>query len=291
MRLGFCGLGKMGAPMVRRLLQAGHEVVVWNRTRSRAHDMQASGAAVAGSPAELAGECDVVILCLFDWQAVDAVVFGEQGLAKGSRLTHIVDHSSLPVERTRDFADRLQRETGAAWIDAPVSGGVGGAEQGTLAIMAGGDAGHIRRVEPVLMAYAQRVTRMGGIGTGQATKLCNQTIVTTTIAAIAEAIALAHDNGVDAARLDEALAGGWADSVLLQTFVPRMTSDTTAVSATVATMLKDLTAIADLASKHDSAMPVGAATLQLYRLAASMGLGQRDVSELIQVYTGRDAKR
>lgn len=284
MKLGFCGLGLMGAPMVRRLLNAGHDVVVWNRTPSRVEQARELGARVAESPAALADECAHVVLCLFDAPAVESVVFGDAGLVRGSAVTHILDHSSLPVDQTRDFALRVQREAGVAWVDAPVSGGVAGAEQGTLAVMAGGEASNIRIFEPALNAYAQRVTRMGDVGSGQATKLCNQTIVTATITAIAEAIALAQDNGVDASLLHEALAGGWADSTLLQTFVPRMTSSTPVLSATVGTMLKDLNTIAALAQTHNTAMPVSAATQQLFRHAASTGLEHEDVSRIINIY-------
>lgn len=284
MKLGFCGLGLMGAPMVRRLLDAGHEVVVWNRTASRAQEARQWGAQVADSPADLASQCAHVVMCLFDAPAVEAVVFGDQGLVKGTALTHLLDHSSLPVDDTRDFARRLQRETGAAWVDAPVSGGVAGAESGTLAIMAGGDVDALHIFEPALNAYSQRVTHMGDTGSGQATKLCNQTIVTATITAIAEAVALATDNGVDAARLHEALAGGWADSTLLQVFVPRMTSSEPVLSATVGTMLKDLNTIAALAAKSDTAMPVSAATQHIFRHAAAKGLEQDDVSQIIKIY-------
>ena len=138
--------------------------------------------------------------------------------------------------------------------------------------------------ETALNAYSQRVTHMGGTGSGQATKLCNQTIVTATITAIAEAIALAVDNGVDASRLHEALAGGWADSTLLQVFVPRMTAADSTLSATVGTMLKDLNTIAALAAKNDTAMPVSAATQQVFRHASAQGLGLSDVSEIIKIY-------
>lgn len=284
MKIGFCGLGLMGAPMVRRLLDAGHDVVVWNRSPSRAIEAQEAGASVADSPAKLASQCTHVVLCLFDANAVETVVFGEYGLVHGSTLTHILDHSSLPVDQTRAFATRLYNATGAAWVDAPVSGGVGGAQQGTLAIMAGGRVADLESFEPALCAYAQRITHMGDVGSGQATKLCNQTIVTATIAAIAEAIALATHNGVDAARLNEALAGGWADSTLLQVFVPRMTASTSTLTATAGTMLKDLNTIAELARKHDTAMPVSAATQHVFRHAATMGLEHEDVSQLIRVY-------
>lgn len=284
MKIGFCGLGLMGAPMVRRLLDAGHDVVVWNRTPSRSSQVQEAGASVAESPASLASQCTHVVLCLFDADAVESVVFAENGLVHGGALTHVLDHSSLPVDRTREFASRLYAATGAAWVDAPVSGGVGGAQQGTLAIMAGGRKTDLEDFEPALKAYAQRITYMGDIGSGQATKLCNQTIVTATIAAIAEAIALATHNGVDATRLNEALAGGWADSTLLQVFVPRMTAPVSTLTATAGTMLKDLNTIVELARKHDTAMPVSAATQHVFRHAANMGLEHEDVSQLIQVY-------
>ncbi|HLR77440.1 MAG TPA: NAD(P)-dependent oxidoreductase [Burkholderiaceae bacterium] len=284
MKIGFCGLGLMGAPMVRRLLEAGHDVMVWNRTASRADEARKLGARVAETPAALADECQHVIICLFDAPAAEAVVFGQDGLAHGKALTHILDHSTLPVDKTREFAERLHDACAAAWVDAPVSGGVAGAEQGTLAIMAGGSEDDLQIFRPALAAYSSRVTLMGKVGSGQATKLCNQTIVTAGVAAIAEAITLAEDNGVDASRLHEALAGGWADSVLLQVFVPRMTSDEPVLSATVGTMLKDLNTIAGLAQTHNTAMPVSAATQQLFRHAVARGLEQDDVSRIIQVY-------
>lgn len=284
MKLGFCGLGLMGMPMVRRLLDAGHDVTVWNRTTSRAEQARQWGAQVAETPAALADQCAHVVMCLFDAAAVEAVVFGEQGLVQGKAMTHLLDHASLPVDDTRDFARRLREQTGAAWIDAPVSGGVAGAENGTLAIMAGGSEADLMVFDEALKAYSQRVTLMGTVGSGQVTKLCNQTIVTATITAIAEALALASDNGVDATRLHEALAGGWADSTLLQIFVPRMTSDEPVLSATVGTMLKDLNTIAALATTNDTAMPVSAATQQLFRHAKTRGLDQEDVSRIIKVY-------
>lgn len=284
MKIGFCGLGLMGAPMVRRLLEAGHEVIVWNRTASRAEDARKLGASIATTPAQLASQCAHVVLCLFDAAAVEEVVFGQDGLAHGTALTHILDHSTLPVDETRGFAQRLQEACGASWVDAPVSGGVAGAEQGTLAIMAGGDESDLALFEPALRAYSSRVTLMGAVGSGQATKLCNQTIVTASVAAIAEAVALASDNGVDASRLHEALAGGWADSVLLQVFVPRMTASEKVLSATVGTMLKDLNTIAELARTHNTAMPVSAATQQVFRHGVTQGLEHDDVSSIIQVY-------
>lgn len=284
MKVGFCGAGAMGSPMVRRLLAAGHEVLVWNRTAARVQDLVAAGARQASTPAALAEECEIVCLCVFDAQAVEDVVFGEQGVAGSRRLKVLVDHSSIPPADTRDMAARLAAANGAIWIDAPVSGGTGGAEQGTLAIMAGGPEHIIADITPLLMAYAQRVTHMGAVGAGQITKLCNQTIVATTIAAISEAVSLATDNGVDAARLPQALAGGWADSTLLQLFVPRMLVASNPPGAALDTMLKDLDTTAKVAQPKGTAMPVSAAAQQTYRLASSMGWGPLDVSQLIRLY-------
>lgn len=134
------------------------------------------------------------------------------------------------------------------------------------------------------MAYASRVTHMGPVGSGQVAKLCNQTIVTTTVAAIAESIALARDAGVDAARLAEALAGGWADSTLLQIFVPRMTQAPGPAQATLDTMLKDLDTVAALARAQGTAMPVATAAGQSYRLASRRGLGAEDAAQLIRLH-------
>lgn len=284
MKIGFCGLGLMGQPMVQRLLQAGHEVLIWNRSADKAQGALKAGAQWRDTPAALASECEIVLLCVFDAQAVREVVLGEQGLAsvRGS-LRIVVDHSSIPPGDTRDIAGQLDALCGAQWLDAPVSGGVGGAEQGTLAIMAGGDAALLDEVRPVLAAYSQRVTLMGPVGAGQVTKLCNQTIVATTLTAIAEALSLANDNGVDASLISEALGGGWADSVLLQLFVPRMTQGTSQTKASIDTMLKDLNTVADLARSSHTTMPVAHAAQQTYRAGHRLGLGGRDVAEIVQV--------
>ncbi len=284
MKIGFCGLGRMGQPMVRRLLAAGHQVSIWNRSQDKAAALLSEGATWCDTPAQMALQCEAVFLCVFDAQAVQDVVLGEQGLASvQGALRIVVDHSSIPPQATREIAAQLHSRCGAHWLDAPVSGGVGGAEQGTLAIMVGGQAQPLDRVRPVLAAYAQRVTLMGDVGAGQVTKLCNQTIVATTLTAIAEALSLANDNGVDASKISEALGGGWADSVLLQLFVPRMTERDTQVKASVDTMLKDLNTVAELATGSHTSMPVAHAAQQTYRAAHRLGLGEQDVARITLV--------
>lgn len=285
--LGFCGPGLMGAPMIRHLLRAGHAVRVWNRSLEKAEALVADGAQVAATPRELAHDADVVLLCVADAAAVESVVFGAQGLlasapGEGVRVRRIVDHSSIPPDATRAFAGRAAAY-GVGWVDAPVSGGVAGAQNGTLAIMAGGAAADVEAVMPVLATYAARVTHMGAAGAGQTTKLCNQAIVTATVAAIAEAVSLARRSGIDAAKLPEALAGGWADSTLLRTFVPRMTQDGLEPIGALRTFQKDVDTIAAAASQTGTPMPVSGTVQQLLRLAAAMGLAQADFSGFIDV--------
>lgn len=287
--LGFCGPGLMGAPMIRHLLGAGHAVRVWNRTPAKAEALVADGAQVAATPREMAQHADVVLLCVADAAAVDAVVFGAHGLlderageADRPRVRRIVDHSSIPPDATRALAARAAA-LGVGWVDAPVSGGVGGAQAGTLAVMAGGEAADVEAVAPILAAYSARVTHMGAVGAGQTTKLCNQAIVTATVAAIAEAVSLARRSGIDAAKLPEALAGGWADSTLLRMFVPRMTQDGLEPIGALKTFQKDVDTVAAAAAQTGTPMPVSGTVQQLLRLAAAMGLAQADFSGFIDV--------
>ncbi|CAN0621673.1 2-hydroxy-3-oxopropionate reductase [Burkholderia multivorans] len=293
MEVGFCGPGLMGAPMIRHLLAAGHRVSVWNRTRAKAEALAAEGASVVETPRALASQVETVMLCVLDARAVGDVVFGPDGLLSGDagarRVRRIVDHSSIPPGATRAYAQRAA-EAGVGWVDAPVSGGVPGAQAGTLAVMAGGRVADLDAVRPLIDAYASRITHMGDAGAGQTAKLCNQAIVTATVTAIAEAVGLAQASGIDAARLVQALAGGWADSVLLQTFVPRMTSGGHAPIGALGTFQKDVDAIADAARETGAVMPVSATVQQVLRLGAAMGLANADFAAFIDIVrpgTGR----
>ncbi|AOJ68557.1 2-hydroxy-3-oxopropionate reductase [Burkholderia sp. MSMB617WGS] len=276
----------MGAPMIRHLLSAGHRVHVWNRTRAKADALAAHGAQVVDTPAELAARAQTVMLCVLDAQAVGEVVFGASGVLAGDAaargVRRIVDHSSIPPAATRAYAARAAA-LGASWIDAPVSGGVPGAQAGTLAVMAGGQPADVDAVRELIGAYASRVTHLGEAGAGQTAKLCNQAIVTATVTAIAEAVGLAQASGIDASRLAEALAGGWADSVLLQTFVPRMTSAGHPPIGALKTFQKDVDAIADAARDAGAVMPVAATVQQVLRLGAAMGLAQADFAAFIDI--------
>lgn len=285
--VGFCGLGKMGLPMARRLVEAGYRTALWNRSAEKAHTLCATTqgmSAVGATPADVAAQSDVVMLCLADHASVEEVAFGPQGLAHGARRGAIVaDHSTMAPAQAQALARRWRAETGGAWIDAPVSGGTAGATAGTLAVMAGGDAGHIATATAPMTAYAARVTRMGESGAGQATKLANQVIVMTTIAAIAEATRLAQRTGIDAASIPSALAGGWADSVLLQTLQPRMIAAPAQPSGTIRTMLKDLDAVEAFACAHGAALPVAALVRRWLTRAVEQGLADADISQIATV--------
>jgi 3-hydroxyisobutyrate dehydrogenase len=196
----------------------------------------------------------------------------------------VVDFSSIHPDATRDIAARLKAANGMGWVDAPVSGGTKGAEEGTLAVMAGGDAADVERVRPYVLAMARRLTHMGPTGAGQTTKLCNQVIVGCAMAVLAEATRLAVNAGIDAGRLPEALTGGFADSIPLQLFVPRMVQGIHSPPlGHIATMLKDLDTVADVARRTSSPVPMATLAGQLFRLAKSLRGADADALEIYKL--------
>jgi 3-hydroxyisobutyrate dehydrogenase-like beta-hydroxyacid dehydrogenase len=288
LNVGFCGLGKMGLPMTERLISDGRQVAVWNRSIEKAQALELAQpwrCKAFVSPAGVAEQVNVVMLCLADGQAVENVAFGPGGLVEGARENGliVVDHSTITPTQTRSLASRWREATGGYWVDAPVSGGVGGAVSGTLAVTAGGNSSVIDRVATILSTYSANVTRMGESGAGQATKLANQTIVMTTIAGIAEATRLAGHAGVDTIRLPAALAGGWADSVLLQTLQPRMLVAPETASGSIRTMLKDLNAVESLARECGVSLPISRRVREWLQRAVDECIGDRDVSQIVTV--------
>ena len=187
-RIGFIGLGLMGTPIALKMLDAGYRVTVWGRSEEKLQPALEKGAVAAASARAVAEASDVVFLCVTDTNAVEAVVFGADGIAQGGGAGKVlVDHSSIKPEATRSFATRLREQCDMSWIDAPVSGGPAGVERGTLVVMAGGDEGFHAKVCDIVSSYAARFTLMGPTGAGQATKLVNQTLVAVHVAIVAEA--------------------------------------------------------------------------------------------------------
>ena len=284
MKLGYIGIGLMGRPMVLRLLAAGHEVTVWNRSKDKLAPVLEKGAKAAASPAEVARAADIVMMCVTDQRAAEEVLFGAHGVSKAEVQDKLlVDFSSIAPASARDFAKRLA-DKGMGMIDAPVSGGVPGAEKGALAIMAGGKAEHIERARPIVMHLAQRFTRMGDSGAGQVTKLCNQIIVGSLFPVIAEAMRLAEAAGVDAKLLPEALKGGFADSLPLQIFGARMAArNFEPPLGTNAIMLKDLDNAAAVAKEFGVSLKMAQTAADLYRLLKADGKGEKDPAVLVDL--------
>jgi len=284
-RLGYLGLGMMGFPMSRRLIQAGHDVMVWNRSAAKATALVELGARPATSPREMADRCDIVFMCVTDAAAVEDVVFGAEGLAAvAGRGKLVVDFSSIHPDAARTIAARLKEKNGMGWIDAPVSGGSKGAEEGTLAVMAGGDVADVERIRPYVLTMARRLTHMGPVGAGQTTKLCNQIIVGCAMTVLAEATRLAVNAGIDAGKLPEALAGGFADSIPLQLFVPRMVQGIHSPPlGHIATMLKDLDTVVEVARNTSTPVPMSALASQLFRLGKAARGADVDALEIYKL--------
>ena len=282
--IGFIGLGNMGGPIAERLIGADRSLLVWGRTPDRLAPFLQRGVQAAATPADLARACDIVLLCVSDADAVASVVFGRDGIALGARRdTLLVDHSSIDPFRTRELAERLA-PTGMRWVDAPVSGGAAGARAGTLAVMAGGDPADVGILASIAGAYAGRVTHMGPVGAGQAAKACNQMVIGAEVAVWAEAIGMAAKFGMRVSQFPEALAGGWADSAVLQDHVKRMTAAEFGVSRSTAIMRKDIQAALDLGKATGADLPVTELVMSLYEKIAATGDETGGQVSLIRLY-------
>jgi 2-hydroxy-3-oxopropionate reductase len=221
-RIGFIGLGLMGKPMVRNLLQAGYSVSVYNRSFSPTAEVAEAGATVAISPQALAAQTDVVITCVSDSPDVEAIVLGEHGILEGARAGMLyIDMSTIAPATSRNLYSILQAK-GIDALDAPVSGGDIGAQQGTLSIMVGGNAAAFQRALPILQVLGKNIVHMGEAGAGQVTKACNQIVVALTVQAVAEALTLAKKSGVDPTKVRSALLGGFAQSKVLEVHGQKM---------------------------------------------------------------------
>jgi 3-hydroxyisobutyrate dehydrogenase len=283
--LGFIGIGLMGKPLVFRLLGAGNTVYVWNRSPEKLHTVTQAGAIACSTVAELVKAVDVIILCLADTEVVEAVV--NNGIVNnGSPEKLLIDLSSIHPETTKQLAGLLQKQCGMGWVDAPVSGGVAGAEQGNLAIMAGGNEADIAVAREVLVPLYRQLTHMGEVGSGQITKICNQMIVSCNVMVIAEMMALAKQAGVDAAKIPQALTGGFADSKPLQIIGTEMALEQfEPVKWRVKTLLKDLNMAVDIAKQCGNAVPMSGLAAQLLQLHGNNGFLEQDPSTLIKLYS------
>ncbi|MGX5652603.1 2-hydroxy-3-oxopropionate reductase [Hydrogenophaga borbori] len=285
MKVGFIGLGIMGTPMALQLLNKGHQLTVHTR-RQVPEAITAAGGVRAANAAAVAQEAEVIITMLPDTPDVEAVLFGEHGVAEGLKghageRKVVIDMSSISPMATKDFAQRINA-LGADYIDAPVSGGEVGAKAGTLTIMCGGDAAVFQRMKPLLECMGKNITLVGGNGDGQTTKVANQIIVALNIAAVSEALVFASKAGADPAKVREALMGGFASSRILEVHGERMIKRTFNPGFRIKLHQKDLGLALQGARELGVALPQTASAAQLMQACAAHGLGELDHSALVQ---------
>ncbi len=280
--IGFVGLGLMGLPMCKNLIKAGMSVVATTRSPVPLKEIADAGGQTAPTPKAVAEKADIIVIMVADTIAVKAVLMGGDGVLEGAKSGDlIIDMGTTAVTATRRFAARFIK-AGAAYVDAPVSGGTLGAESGTLTIMAGGEKEAIERARPILDILGSRLTHVGPTGTGQVAKAANQVIVGLNIGAVAEALMLAARAGADPARVREALKGGFADSRILEVHGQRMIEGAFTPGGKVVTQHKDLAQAMDLAGELNIEMPATSLNKELYEKLIDDGEGNLDHSALIK---------
>jgi 3-hydroxyisobutyrate dehydrogenase len=279
-RLGFAGLGTMGAYMAANLARAGYPLRVWNRTPGRATELIELGAREAASPADLAQSSDIIFICVTDSPQVESVLFGPHGIAEGAHQgSLVIDCSTISPTRAREFAVKLG-ESGVHMLDAPVSGGSEGARLATLTIMVGGAPEHFKRASAVLASVGRSVSHLGPLGAGQWAKAVNQVILAGTYLGVAEGVTLAIKAGLDARKVIEALSGGAAGSWVLENRSGRMIDDEYPIGFKIALHRKDLGIGLELAREVGAVLPVTALAATFEDGIIAQGHGDDDNSAL-----------
>ncbi|MGF1504350.1 MAG: NAD(P)-dependent oxidoreductase [Anaerolineae bacterium] len=280
--IGLIGLGIMGRGMAHNLLEAGHDLIVWNRTAAKMDPFVEAGARAAEGPAHVAEQADITLICVSDTPDVQAVVMGEGGVLEG--LTEgklVVDHSTISPQATVAMA-AASNENGAHWLDAPISGGSEGAQKGTLSIMIGGEEAQVERARPVMEAYGRTITHVGAQGAGQTVKLVNQILVVVTGLAVSEALLFAQAGGLDLERTLEAVSGGAAGSWMLSNRGPQIIERDWRPGFTIDLQQKDLRLVLEAADHTGVPLVATGMVFQLYRTLQQQGLGGEGNHALIK---------
>jgi 2-hydroxy-3-oxopropionate reductase len=281
------GAGIMGSAIATRLLERGHRVLVFDLDRAKLERLATLGAKPATSPAFAAEAASFVILSLNHADIVESAVFGANGVAQAaSHGKLLIDMSSIDPAATQRMSARLRAETGMAWIDCPLSGGAPGASTGRLTVMAGGTEEDFERGRAVMQDLCANYTLMGGSGAGQTTKLVNQLFCALAFQAVAEAVKLAEAGGVNPAKIPAALAGGRADSRIMQEFMAKFAARDYAPTGRIDNMLKDLDSIQAFALMTKTPLPLTGAVTELHRIFVAMGLGPKDSAEAMRLLDG-----
>ncbi|MDP9472716.1 MAG: NAD(P)-dependent oxidoreductase [Chloroflexota bacterium] len=286
-RVGFIGLGKMGRPMALNLLRVGFPLLVHNRSRGVVQELVARGAVAAGSSEEISAGSAIVLTCLPDSAAVEEVYLSAEGLVESSRAGQIfVDTSTVGLGTSRTVAAALASR-GARFLDAPVSGGVDGAEAATLTIMVGGDPETFERARPVLMAMGQRLHHVGPTGSGTVVKLANQLLVGINVAGVAEAMVLGVKAGADPGAMLDVLSTSYGGSRMLERVVPLMLERRFDGRTPIDLIRKDLGLIADLAAELGVPIAEGEAARRVFDAASAANLGTHDMAAVVLPLEGK----
>ena len=281
--LGFIGLGAMGTAMARNLLKAGHALAVHARRAEAMQPLVALGATACASPREVASHSDVIFTMVTDTQAVEDVALGDNGIIHGAkRGAAVIDHSTLSPAGTRRIAATL-KERGIAMLDAPVSGGVGGAEAATLSIMVGGDAAVFERLKPLLACLGKTIVHIGASGAGQVAKACNQLALIINQMGVAEAVLLAEKNGVDPLKMKDALMGGFAASRMLEVQAPKMAARDFTGKIESRLHHKDILIVLELARELGIRLPASALAADMLTRLQAAGGGKRDSAAVFEM--------
>lgn len=283
MQLGFVGMGIMGSPMAQHLCRAGHAVTVWNRTLAKTAAAREAGAQVAESLPELARGCDLIFICVADTPDVEAVLFGENGLAEGLGPGKIViDHSTISPEATVDLAERV-RALGAEYLDAPVSGGEAGAVNATLTIMVGGREEVLEPVRPYLETMGKKIVYCGAQGNGQRVKAVNQVVCALNILACSEGLLFARQMGLDVQTVLDVVSSGAAGSWMLSNLGPKIIANDFAPGFMIRLQAKDLAIASASMSELPAEYPGTALTTRLFSEAVAQSLGEQGTQGLVNL--------
>jgi 3-hydroxyisobutyrate dehydrogenase len=292
LRLGLVGLGIMGAPIAQRLRDQGYPLTVWNLEPEFFDRVKDSGATLAQSPAEVWEAADVVLVCVLGDDAIESVCFGDAGfVAAGKGAGILIDLSTTSPDATLELGARFKEETGAEWLDAPVSGGPKPAREGELTVMVGGDEGAYGRVEALLREIGQNVTYMGPLGSGQKTKILNQAIVGANYILMAEVLAACRAAGIDPDLLPVCLKGGLADSAILQRIYTQMSAEDFDPPRSYARQVnKDLKSVSHYVDELGLDLPLIHVAVSQYRRYVEAGNEMEDGASVSRLYQDADRR-
>jgi len=280
MKVAFIGMGTMGVGMAKNILAAGHEVTVHNRTREKEEGLAAEGAVRAASPGEAAAGAEIIVICVSDTPDVEGIVLGDEGVIQGApQGSIVVDMSTISPAATRRMADMLA-EKGVGMLDAPVSGGSEGAQNGTLSIMVGGEAAAFKRALPILETMGKTITHVGAIGAGQVTKAINQIVIAGTYLTMAEGLTIGMKAGLDMEKVLQAIGGGAASSWVLHNRGQNVINNTYPLGFRLSLHHKDLNIALETARELGATLPATALAAQIENGLIERGFGDDDVSAI-----------